>query len=59
MNDKQYVDGLEAGVTLVKAIFALPAYERKAVFGTSDVATILDRFNFAELNEKMSGLCET
>ena len=54
MNDKDFINGFESGITLVKAIFALPTYERETIFGTVNVATILDRFDFAELYERMS-----
>lgn len=51
MSDKSYVDGLEQGIEIVKAILSLDVDTRKAKFGSSDIATILDRFDFAQLNE--------
>ena len=56
MDDRQYVDGMETGVELVKRIFEIGIEERVKRFGTNDVATILDRYDFAELFDRMDCL---
>ncbi len=55
---RDYVQGLEDMHTIIKSIFELPVDERKSKYGSSDVATILDRFDFAQLLELFKG-CNT
>ena len=49
--DGCFVQGLESGVGLVKSIFEMTAMRRKEIFGETDVARILDKFDFMELYE--------
>lgn len=56
MDDRQYIDGMEMGVDLVKRIYELTADERIEKFGATSVPEILDTFDFAELFERMNGL---
>lgn len=51
MQDIDFINGLEAGVGIVKRIFELSVDERRRVFGVADVAKILSHFDFAQLNE--------
>ena len=51
MQDKDYISGLEDGVGLVKRIYELGVNVRKKMFGCEDVAQIIDRFDFAQINE--------
>lgn len=44
-----YVQGMEDMYNIVKALYELPVDERVAKYRTSDVAQIIDRFNFAQL----------
>ena len=53
-DDMTYISGMEEGVEIVKAIFALTAQERKDRFGTSDVANILDKFDFVQCQNILS-----
>lgn len=48
-SDKAFIDGLEAGVNMVKGIFELSIHERINKFGMTDVASILDTFDFAQI----------
>ena len=49
--DKAFVDGMECGVNMVKGIFELTVSERINRFGMTDVASILDSFDFAQIKE--------
>lgn len=49
--DLAYINGVEAGITLVKKVFELTVDERLTLFDESDVATILDDYNFAEISD--------
>lgn len=53
--DLAFVNGIETGVGLVKKIFELTVDERYTRFDEADVATILDRYNFAEISELLRG----
>ena len=46
--------GLEIGLRMVKEIFALSKSERVERFGKSDVAAIIDDFDFGQLKNLMS-----
>ena len=48
---EDYINGLEAGVNMVKAIFELPVDKRKKFFGSDNVANILDKFDFIQIHE--------
>ena len=50
-DDMTFVNGMECGVNMVKAIFEMSVGERINTFGTSDVASILDKFDFAQIKE--------
>ena len=50
MKDKDYIDGLEDGINLVKQIYELSVSQRKKMFGSETVPDILDRFDFAQIN---------
>lgn len=54
--DLAFVNGVEAGITLVKRIFELSVSDRTNMFGESNVASILDRYNFAEISEILRGI---
>lgn len=56
--DREYINGLEDGVNMTKAIFALSTSERESRFGSADVAQILDKFDFAQIKELMSAEIE-
>lgn len=48
-NDISYTNGIEAGVELVKNIFELTTFQRYEKFKLTDVASILDRYDFTQL----------
>lgn len=50
-----YTQGMEDGVILVKQIFELSQVERVNKFGSRNVADILDKFDFIQIKEKLSG----
>ena len=52
--DSAYIQGLEDGVNMVKAIYECSTGQRKEIFGETEVARILDKFDFAELREIIS-----
>ena len=49
--DQAFVNGMECGVNMVKAIFEMPTYEREKKFFETDVARILDKFDFSQIKE--------
>ena len=51
MQDKDFINGIETGIEIVKRIFELSVDERKRLFGLSDVALILIRFDFQQISE--------
>ena len=51
--DKNYYLGMEHGVGIVKEIMALSISERKERFGKTDVASILDDFDFRQIKNLM------
>lgn len=48
-----YIQGLEDGVGMIKEIYALTSERRKELFGSPVVSEILDKFDFAQLKEKL------
>lgn len=54
--DLAFINGVEYGVNLVIKLFELTVDERKAMFGETLVANILDRYNFAEIHETLRGI---
>ena len=50
----EYYNGMEVGVQIVKDILALSSQEREERFGKSDVAAILDDFDFEQMRNIMS-----
>ena len=53
--DLAFINGMEYGVHMVIELFELTVDERKALFGETLVANILDKFNFAEIHETLRG----
>lgn len=51
-----YIQGLEDGIGLVKTLFSLSLDERLDKFGEHQVATILDRYDFTEIKERLETL---
>ena len=51
--DASYINGMEHGVNLVKDVFSMTVGERKIVFGESDVAKILDKFDFIQIKNRV------
>ena len=49
--DRNYIDGMSDGVLLVRRIFELDRYDRIKLFNESDVAKILDKFDFQQIRE--------
>ena len=47
--DSAYIQGLEDGVNMIKAIFECSTSRRKEIFGETNVASILDRFDFIQI----------
>ena len=54
--DLAFINGLEAGVELVKKVFELTVDERKTLFDETLVADILDKYNFAEILDAIRGI---
>ena len=51
--DSNYYLGMETGVRIVKEIMSLSVGERKERFGKTDVASILDDFDFRQIKNLM------
>lgn len=51
MQDKDFINGIETGLIMVRQIFELSVDERKRAFGCDDVAQILDKFDFQQISE--------
>ena len=49
--DRNYIDGMSDGVLLVRRLFELDRYDRIKHFNESDVAKILDKFDFQQIRE--------
>jgi len=47
--DENYIQGVEDGVNMIKAIFECSVSRRKEIFGETNVASILDRFDFIQI----------
>lgn len=47
--DRAFVNGMEAGVLMIKQIFEMTVNQRINKFGMSDVASIIDTFDFAQI----------
>ena len=54
--DLAYINGLEAGVNLVKSLFELSTDKRMTLFDDVMVSNILDKYNFAEIIEILNQL---
>lgn len=54
--DLAYINGIEAGVNLVKRLYELTIDERTNLFGDSTVPSILDKYNFAEIIDILGGI---
>lgn len=55
-NDKLYVQGLEDGVNMIKAIFELSIDERMERFGKANISQILDEYDFQQIKERLETL---
>ena len=53
-DDMTYINGIEQGIEIVKSIFSLSKDDRKERFGSTDIATILDSFDFVQIQNEMS-----
>ena len=53
MQDKDFINGIETGLIMVRQIFELSVSERKRAFGYEDVAQILDKFDFQQIGEML------
>ena len=51
MQDKDFINGIETGLIMVRQIFELSVDERRRAFGCDDVAQILDKFDFQQIGE--------
>ena len=54
--DLAYINGIEAGITLVKRLYALTLDERMTLFDDNTVPSILDKYNFAEIIDRLGGI---
>lgn len=52
----QYIQGLEDGIGLVKALYSLSIDERLDRFEEHQVPTILDKYDFAQIKERLETL---
>lgn len=50
-SDMNFIDGMECMYNCIKAIFECSTGQRKEIFGETEVARILDKFDFAQLQE--------
>lgn len=50
-NDRNYCQGMEDMLNLIRRIFELDTYQRQKYYHESDVAKILCMFDFAQLRE--------
>lgn len=51
---EDYIQGLEDGVGMVKQIMELSYQRREELFGSRDIGVILNKFDFAQMKEKLS-----
>lgn len=54
--DLAYINGIEAGITLVKRLYGLTLEERMTLFDDNTVPSILDKYNFAEIIDRLGGI---
>ena len=54
--DLAYINGIEAGVNLVKRLYGLTLEERMTLFDDNTVPSILDKYNFAEIIDILGGI---
>ena len=52
--DRAYYEGMEVGVNIVKSILSLDSKERIERFGKSDISSILDDFDFRQIENILS-----
>ena len=52
-NDEAYINGMEHMYDIIKRILELSLEERTSRFGSPNLPTILDKFDFAQLRERM------
>lgn len=53
--DRAFTNGMEEGVGMVKRIFEMLTYEREMLFDETDVAKILDKYEFWQIKEILEG----
>lgn len=51
-----YIQGLEDGIEIVKAIYSLDRFDRQKYFHETKVSNILNRFDFAQIREIVNGI---
>lgn len=51
--DVNYINGLEDGFDLVKRVYELSEKDRKLLFGHTDVATIMDKYDVIDIRLKL------
>ena len=51
VSDKAFADGMECMYLCIKSIFECTTSQRKEIFGETDVANIIDKYDFITLHE--------
>lgn len=54
--DRNYLNGMEDGFLMVRKILEFPAETRKKFFYDTDIAKILDRFDFQQIHELLKAV---